>query len=290
MNKKRLTYNACLLVITIAAALSLLPVIFIFTTSFMSGTEASARYTSQVTAYSSFGVISEGLHYMDMDFLPDLISTSGWRQILVEEPANLRFMWNSIILVLPIVVGQLVLAPLAAYGFERAKAKHKDKLFFAYTIIMLLPMQALLVPNFIAASFFGINGSYLAIILPAIFSPFGVFLIRQQMKGFEKEIIEAARVDGASEFQTYLRMVLPNIKPTLTALAVLAFAEAWNIVDQAVVFIRNQYEMPMSVYLSNGLTDNIGIVFALSTMFMIPALIIFIYGQDDLSKGIGYSG
>ena len=194
------------------------------------------------------------------------------------------------ILTVPVVVGQLIIAPLAAYSFEMAKAKHKDKLFFSYIIIMLLPMQALLVPHFIAANFLSINESYLAIILPAVFAPFSVFLIRQQMKGFEKEIIEAAKVDGASELCVFLRIMLPNIKPALTALAVLAFAEAWNIVDQAVVFIKNPFSLPMSVHLSTNLSRDVGIVFALSTLFMIPALIVFLYGQEDLGEGLGYMG
>jgi multiple sugar transport system permease protein len=255
----------------------------------MGASEAAARYTSRVTPHNVFGVISGEMHYADMTFLPTLISTLAYRQVLIEEPENLRFMWNSLILVVPIVVGQLVIAPLAAYGFERARSRHKEKLYFAYIIILLLPMQALLVPHFIAAGFLGIR-SYNAIILPAIFGPFGVFLVRQQMKGFNKEILEAAKVDGANELRIFRSIVLPNIKPTLTALGVLAFAEAWNIVDQAVVFISDPFEMPMSVHLSTGLTDNIGIVFALSTLFMIPALIVFIYGQDDLGEGLVYAG
>jgi len=230
------------------------------------------------------------MHYVDMGFVPDLITTSAWRRIIVEDPANLRYMWNSLALAVPIVAGQLVIAPLAAYSFERAREKHKDKLYFAYIIIMLLPMQALLVPHFIAANYLGINYSYLAIILPAVFAPLGVFLVRQQMKGLDKEVIEAAKVDGANELTVFLRIVLPNIRPALTALAVLAFAEAWNIVDQVVVFIRDPFALPLSVHLSTSLSGNIGIVFALSSLFMIPALIVFAYGQDDLGEGIGYSG
>jgi len=287
--KKRLSYNIRLLVITASAILSILPVIFISLNSFMGTTEAAARYTSRVTPQSTFGTTSGNMHYVDMGLVPDLISTSAWRQILAEDPVYLRYMWNSLILAAPIVLGQLIIAPLAAYAFDRAKDKHKDKLFFAYIIIMLLPMQALLVPHFIAANILGINYSYLAIILPAVFAPLGVFLVRQQMKGFDKEIIEAAKVDGANELTVFLRVVLPNLKPALTALAVLAFAEAWNIVDQAVVFIRDPFAMPMSVYLSTNLSGNVGIVFALSTLFMIPALVIFIYGQDDLGEGFGYS-
>jgi len=256
----------------------------------MGAAEAAARYTSIVTAHNSFGVISGNMHYINMGFIPELISISAWREVLVENPESLRFMWNSFILTVPILVGQLVIAPLAAYGMERAKSKHKEKLFFTYIIIMLLPMQALLVPHFIAANMLGINQTYLAIILPAIFAPFGVFLVRQQLKGFNKEIIEAGKIDGANELRIFIRLVVPNIKPTITVLAVLAFAEAWNIIDQAVVFIRDSFALPMSVHLSANLAGNMGIVFALSTLFMIPAMIVFIYGQDDMKEGLGYSG
>jgi len=255
----------------------------------MGSMEAEARYTNIVTIYNSFGLIDGNMHYVEMTFLPDVLTLSAYEEILLRNPTYLRFLWNSIILTVPIVLGQLVIAPLCAYGFERMKFRHKEKLFFAYILTMLLPMQALLVPHFIVANFLGFN-DYLAIILPAIFGSFGVFLIRQQMKGFQKEMLSAASVDGANELQIFYKIVLPNLKPAMTALFVLAFSEAWNIVDQAVVFINDERLMPMSVHLSSHLTGNIGFVFALSTLFMIPALIIFIYGQDSLSTGIGYTG
>ena len=279
IKSKRLSYNSRLLIIAVSAVLSILPAVFVFSNSFMGATEAAARYTSLVTPHSSLGSISGGMHYMEMGFLPEFLSISGWREAIIEQPANLRYVINSMILTVPVVIGQLIIAPLAAYSFERAKGKHKDMLFFTYIIVMLLPMQALLVPHFIAANYLGINESYLAIILPAVFAPFSVFLIRQQMKGFEKEIIEAAKVDGASELCIFLKIMLPNIKPALTALAVLAFAEAWNVVDQAVVFIKNPFSLPMSVHLSVNLTGNIGIAFTLSSLFMIPALIVDVYGE-----------
>lgn len=252
----------------------------------MSVAEAETRYSSAVTALGSLGTISGNMHYTEMGLVPDLISFSAWREILLEDSANLRYMWNSIVLVVPIVLGQLIIAPMAAYAFEMARAKNKEKLYFIYVIIMLMPMQALLVPHFIAANYLGVNYTYLAIILPSVFAPLGVFLIRQQMKGFPKEIIESAKIDGANEFTVYLRIVLPNIKHAITALAVIAFAEAWNIVDQAVVFLKSGFTAPLSVHLSTGISGNMGIVFALSTLFMIPSLIIFIYGQDDLGEGL----
>lgn len=288
--KKQLSDKTRLAVVTAAALISLLPVIFILFNSFMSGLEAESRYTSLITPYSTLGTNNGAMHYVEMGLLPEVLTLSGYKETLLESPSNLRFIWNSIILTIPIVLGQLFIAPLAAYGFERARSRHKEKLFFAYIITMLMPLQAVLVPHFIAARMFGIDGNYLAIILPAVFSPFGVFLLRQQMKGFGMPLIEAANTDGASELRVFFKVVLPNMKPTMIALTVLAFADAWNIVDQAVVFLKNQSDMPMSVYLSSAVTDNVGLVFAISSLFMIPALIVFIYGQDHLAEGINYSG
>jgi len=288
--KRRFSYSARLSVVALLAFISLLPILFVFLNSFMSYMEAQARYTSLVTPYSSFGLNNGTMHYMEWGFLPEVLSLSGLKGILLEDPTNQRFLWNSLILTVPIVLGQLIIAPLAAYGFEMARSRHKEKLYFAYIVTMLLPMQAILVPHFIAARMFGIDGNYLAIILPAVFSPFGVFLLRQQMKGFGKNIIEAARIDGASELRVFYKVVLPNLTPSMIALTVLAFAESWNIVDQAVVFLKTDNTMPMSVVLSKAVTGDLGTVFALSTLFMVPALIMFIYGQDHLAEGINYSG
>lgn len=290
MRISRLSYNARLLVVTIVAAIVLLPVVFTMVNSFMSASEAQARYFAEITPQNIHGFTVGNIHYVEMTLMPDVVSLSAYRQILLEDPTHLRFFWNSVILVVPIVVGQLVIAPLAAYGFEQARSKHKEKLFFAYVITMLMPLQALIVPHFITARFFGIDRGYLPIILPAAFGAFGVFLIRQQMRGFEKGMIEAARIDGASEITIFLKIVLPNIKPTIAALTVLAFSEAWNIIDQAVVFIRDFFQMPMATYLTVGFTGNLGIVFALSSLFMIPALIVFICGQDHLQTSLDYRG
>jgi len=290
MRLRRLTYRARLCIVAASAVISLLPVAFIFLNSFMSSTESEMRYTSRVTPHSSLGLTSGSMHYVEMTFVPDLLSLSGYRQVLLQDPTHLRFLWNSLILAVPIIAGTLVISPLAAYGFERVRTKHKEKLFFAYILTMMLPMQVLLVPHFLAANFLGISRNYLAIILPAIFAPFGVFLIRQQMKGFDKSVIEAAKIDGASEFQIFKSIVLPNLKPTMTALMVLAFSEVWNLVDQAVVFIHETRHLPLSVHLSAVSSDSmVSVAFALSSLFMIPALIVFIYGQDNLAEGIGYT-
>ena len=151
---------------------------------------------------------------------------------------------------------------------------------------MLMPMQVLLVPNYFVASFLSIENSYLAIILPAIFSPFGVFLIRQYLKGLPYEYIEAAKIDGASQIKIIFYVVSPLIKPAVSALCILLFIEYWNLVDQAVVFIDKSYNEPLSVYLSKLINQDFELVFAASCFYMILILLIFLYGQKYLVEGI----
>lgn len=194
------------------------------------------------------------------------------------------------ILVVPVLLGQCVLAPLAAYGLENIRWKYKEAIYFAYIIVMLMPTQLLLVPNFIVAGWLNIRSSYLAIILPALFHPLGVFLVRQQLKSFPKECVEAAALDGAGVFRTYRSIVRPNLNSTVAALAVLLFADNWNIVDQAVVFIDKTYRNPLSVYLGNVVSEEPGMFFAVSVFYLVPALLVFLFGQEHLTEGIALSG
>lgn len=134
------------------------------------------------------------------------------------------------------LIGQLLLAPLAAYGFWQCRWKYKEILFYLYMIVMLMPLQLTLVPNYLVANWLGIQNSSLAIILPAMFQPLGVFLIRQQIQDFPQETLEAARLDGASEYRIYRSIVKPNLSSAIAAALILIFIDNWNIVDQAVIF------------------------------------------------------
>jgi multiple sugar transport system permease protein len=155
---------------------------------------------------------------------------------------------------------------------------------------MLMPLQAVLVPNYIIANILGINKSYLAIILPGVFSPFGVFLLRQGMKALPAAYFEAARIDGAGDWYILLRIVAPQLRSSIAALAMLTFIEYWNLVEQAVVFIDDYTREPLSVYLSRLADGRMGLIFAASCVYMLPPLYFLLTGQRDLEKGIELSG
>jgi multiple sugar transport system permease protein len=155
---------------------------------------------------------------------------------------------------------------------------------------MLMPFQVTLVPNYIIADKLGIIGSYLSIILPGIFSAFGVFLLRQFMAYIPNEYCEAARIDGANHFEIYTRVILPMTKTGVAALAILVFMDNWNMVEQPIIFLKEQMKYPLSVYLSKVNRNETGIAFASSTLYMLPMVLVFLYGENYLVEGIQLTG
>lgn len=155
---------------------------------------------------------------------------------------------------------------------------------------MLLPVQATLVPNYIMANALKMNDSYLAIILPGIFSPFGTFILRQNLKNLPKAYFETARIDGASEWQVFIHVAVPQLKSGIGALFMLIFIEYWNIVEQVLIFIKDYFKEPLSVYLSRITENNIDLFFAISCLYMFLPFYFLIVGQRSLEKGIEITG
>lgn len=283
MKKAHVAANVCVI---LAAAAAIFPILFTVAGSFMSGEEIVSRYTAEITSANQGDFVSNGIHFVRFGLLPEQPTLEQYRQLLWESPEYLRMFWNSVLLVVPVLLGQCVLAPLAAFGLENIRWRYKEAVFFLYIIVVLMPTQLQLVPNFIVAGWLHIRESYLAIILPAVFHPLGVFLVRQQLKNFPKECLEAAQLDGAGAYQSYRYVVRPNLTSVVAALAVLLFADNWNIVDQAVVFLKNTYENPLSVYLGSVVTGDPGMFFAVSVFYLIPTFLVFFLGQGYLTEGI----
>jgi multiple sugar transport system permease protein len=266
----------------------MIPLLVTFTNSFMSETEIMMTYT---TAFSVFDVM-QGMteKFASIVFIPNRVTFEQYSEILFAQPAYMALLLNSVKITLPIVLGNLAVSLLSAYAFTIWNFKYKEYVFFIYVLVMLMPLQAVLVPNFIMADILGIRDSYLAIILPGIFNPFGTFLLRQSLKAMPPVYLEAAKIDGASSLQVFLYVVLPQMKTGIAALFMLNFIDYWNLVEQAVIFIRGYYRQPLSVYLSRIAENRMGLIFAASVIFMLLPLWFLILGQKDLEKGIEMSG
>lgn len=202
----------------------------------------------------------------------------------------MKFYGNSILMVIPIIIGQLMVASLAAYVYGKLKFKGRDTLFLVYMVTMLMPFQVTLVPNYLIADKLGLLNSFGAIIFPGVFGAFGVFILRQFVMTIPYSYIEAAKIDGAGHFTIFTKIILPLIRPGLAALVVLLFADYWNMVEQPLIFLDNPSKFPLSLYLSQIIQDTRGIGFAASILYMAPMLLIFGFAKKYLIKGIQLSG
>ncbi len=228
--------------------------------------------------------------YIDMDVVPKKATLQQYASLLFDSPVYLHMFWNSVKIVVPIVLGQILVSAPAAYAFTVLKFRGKEGLFFLYIIVMLLPLQVTLMPNYIVADWMGIADSSLAIILPGIFNPLGVFLLRQFMKSMPDAYIEAAMVDGAGHGKIFLWVVLPMVKHGTAAAAMLTLLDYWNLVDQAVIFIQNSEAQPLSIFLARINSGELGIAFAGSCFYALPVLLALLYGQEYLKNGIAITG
>ena len=277
------------LVATAFAVLFLMPIILTITKSFMSASEISANYGSVFATNSRGGkvYISEKVN---LKFIPDMVSFSQYITVLFKSPEYLLKFWNSVVLVGPIVVFQLFVAALASYGFTRYRGRIREIIFFSYIILMLMPYQVTLVPNYLVAGWFKTLDTYWAIWLPGIFSPFAVFLLTKFMRRIPTSVIEAAQIDGAGEWQIFKRVCMPLCKGAVCSAAILVFIDYWNMVEQPLILLSDAEKHPLSVFLSKINAGEIGLAFAVATIYMVPSLLVFLYGEEYLVDGITYQG
>jgi len=271
------------------ALVFLLPIILTFTNSFMSASEISANYGSIFATTDKGGKVFVS-KTVNLKLIPDMITLGQYITVLFKSPEYLFKFWNSVIYVVPIVVVQLGIATLASYGFARYDGKFKRAIFFAYIVMMLMPYQVTLVPNFLVSKSLGLYGSAWSILLPGFFSPFAVYLLTKFMKRIPTEVMEAASIDGANEWMIFSRICMPLCKGGLASIAILVFFDYWNMVEQPLILLPDADKHPLSVFLSRINTGEISLAFAVAVIYLVPPLLIFLYGEDYLVEGISYQG
>jgi len=266
----------------------LLPTVLTISNSFMSQAEISANYGV------IFGSAAEGAYMserVNLKLIPDVVTFQQYNTVLIQSPDYLEKFWNSVVLVVPIVLVQVAVASLAAYSFTRFRSRRKETLFFAYIILMLMPFQVTLVPNFLMARWLNLYDTYWAILLPGFVAPFSVFLLTKFMRRIPISYIEAAKLDGAGEWQIFWRIAIPLCRGALYAVVMLVFIDYWNMVEQPIIMLSDADRYPLSVFLSRiGEQEMIGVAFSVATIYMIPTLLMFLHGEEYLIEGITYSG
>ena len=289
LKKKYFSRGALTVIAAIFAITFLLPTVLTVTNSFMSQTELSANYGPVFDSLKG-GATTYVADKVTLKFIPDTVSFRQYATVLFQSPEYLLKFWNSVILVVPIVIGQVAVAALAAYSFMRYRGRAREILFFVYIILMLMPYQVMLVPNYLVADWTGLLNTRWSIILPGIFAPFSVFLLTKFMRRIPSSLIEAAKLDGASEWRIFTRICLPQCRSALYSIAILVFIDYWNMVEQPIILLSDPDKQPLSVYLSTINAGEVGIAFAVAVIYMIPSLLIFLHGEEYLVEGITHSG
>ncbi|NLT10075.1 MAG: carbohydrate ABC transporter permease [Ruminococcus sp.] len=311
VKRKDRVFNIVLTVfIAIAALAFILPTVLTIANSFMTSNEIAANYGTMFGNMngSEHTFISEDVN---LKFIPDKVTIDQYKSVLIKNSDYLMKFWNSVLLTVPITLIQLAIAVVTSYGFSRYPGKVKSIIFFAYIILMLMPYQVTLVPNYLVADKFGMleTSEHLifkgaakplnvfcmmwarrAVILPSIFSPFSIFLLTKVMRRVPVSYVEAAKLDGAGELQIMTKIYLPMCKSALVSIGMLVFIDYWNMVEQPLILMKNTTMHPLSVFLSQINTGDVGLAFAVGVVYMVPTILMFLYGEDYLVEGITYAG
>lgn len=201
----------------------------------------------------------------------------------------IRF-WKSLAMSICIAAGQVFVSVMAGYGFAKYKFPGKNVMFFALLILMIMPLQVTLVPNYIILDEMGLLDTYYALILPAIFVPLGTFIMTQSFKSVPNEVIEAAKLDGCNTMTVICKIVAPMNKSGLVCTMLLSFLDGWNLVEQPLVYLNEFADYPISVALASVPPEEPTVQLVCCLLVVLPPLFLFSYCNQELAEGIAIGG
>ncbi len=228
--------------------------------------------------------------FADWRLFPETWSAKAFQSLLSDDKGYFLHFRNSIKICLGIIIGQCLVSVPGAWAFARYEFWGKQILFSLYIIFMLLPFQVLMLPSYFVLRELSLLDTLWAIILPGVFSTLPVFLLYNFFKGIPEEVLEAGRMDGASELKLFLRVGVPTGWPGIAAVMVLQFLEYWNIIEQPMIFLEDPAKLPLSFYMPNIQIENISLALAAAVVTMLPSYLVFTLGQKSLQNGIAAIG
>lgn len=268
-------------ILSLLAILLLLPLVLALIYSFCSPSEIK-EFMGTRNQY--------GKQLMEIKLSPEMFSLDQYWRVLIQDTSILRYYFNSIMYTVAILLGQAVVIPMLAYALSRFSFRGRDVIAFAVIVLLLLPFQVTMVPTVLTLRSIVLMDTMWAIILPSLASPFYVFLLRQSMVGIPGELFEAAQIDGAGPIRCYFHIALPVSKAIIGAAVALSFADCWNMVEQPLVFLPMREDLhPLSVAFNQLSQESTGIEFAGATLYILPALMIYLFFQKDIMTGIQLS-
>jgi len=270
-----------LILILLAVAIFICsPVLFLIVGSFMDNQE--------LTEYLG-PVLKDTEGFASWPLLPSFPTFKAYVELLLDSPEFFVQFWNSVKMTALILLGQLLTGVPAAWGFAKLDIPHKKLIFNIYVVLMLMPFQVTMLSNYLTLNSMNLINTQWSVILPAAFATFPVFIMYHFFKGIPGAIIESARLDGAGEFQIFVKIGIPLGASGIVSAMVLSFLDAWNLIEQPMTFLKDQSLWPLSLYLPNIDISNAAIAFVASVITLVPSFLVFMAGQNYLEAGIAAS-
>lgn len=240
---------------------------------------------------SSFKLSSEVFTF-PIQWIPKVFHYENY--VTIWEKINLdRYIFNSFKLSIIITLIQLITSSFAAYGFSKCRFPGRNILFLSYVATIAIPWQVYMLPQYIMMQKFQLIDTHLAIILLQSFTAFGVFLLRQFYISIPNELLEAARIDGLSEYGTFGRIVLPLTKPAMATLTIMSFVTVWNDFMGPMIYFNSDKNktIQLGIQMFTGIySTEYGLIMSTSILALIPVLVVFLAFQRFFVEGIASSG
>ena len=220
---------------------------------------------------------------------PSTAHVHNWVMLFTDSGPYFRWFANSLVLTVVQVVGTLLISSFVAYGFAMYDFKFKSFLFILVLVLMTIPFEMLMLPLYIQVNTMGMADNYAAILLPFLAQASTIFFFRQFMVGLPKEILEAGRVDGVSEFGIFFRLIMPLLKPAMAAMAILNGMASWNNFLWPLLVLRSPDKYTLPIGLNTLMTpygNNYSLLIVGSFFSLIPILLLFLAFQRFFVEGM----
>jgi multiple sugar transport system permease protein len=226
-----------------------------------------------------------------IEWIPSTPTLENYAAILRHSHIARWFVNSAVVAVIGTLL-VLVTATTAGYAFARMEFPLQTVLFWSFLAMLMIPTEVTLIPQYILLSRLGWLNSYQALILPGVTSAFGIFLVRQYLKGLPRDFEEAARLDGASEFQIYVQIVLPMLTPAIATLGTLQFLNYWNefLYPLVVTSSAEMRTLPVGLATLRTPTGGLPELLAGTTMAVVPTVLVFLFFQRHFVRGVVMSG
>jgi len=227
-----------------------------------------------------------------MHIIPQEFTLDGYIKVLTKSPF-FKWLGNSIFITCTNTLVILFTSTLVGYVFARFRFRSKDFLFAMLMFTMMVPAQVTMITTFIIIDDIGLYDSVWALIIPSFVNVFGIYLCKQYCEEIPRELIESARIDGAGDFMIYWKIVIPQIKPAIGALAIFTFMEYWNDYLNPLIYLSSTEKMTLPLalsYFSTQHSTDLSATMAASALIMIPAAVVFIIFQKQFIKGLSMTG